>query len=728
MEFQVLADRLLKDAEDIIAEWLPQGRRIGNEWVCGDLTGGEGRSCSVNVTTGRWGDFAGEERGGDLISLYAAINKTTNSDAYRVLEERYGNGEARRRDERDSDFPGRVELIENETLDIGAPDPGTPLPVGVPSPAAWVYWSESGVPIFYIMRIDGNDGKKRYAQFSWSRIKRAWVPRAFMRPRPLYNLPEISADTKRPVLVVEGEKSAEAAKKLVGGRYAVTTWAGGANATETANWSVLYGRECLLWPDCDKPGREAMESVAKILSDGSPAATVRVMDPGDKPLGWDAADALSEGWDWEKLKNWARERISIVASSTKDTAPQYIDPMSYPTQQDLWAAFGIEWTKSYGPKKNVATISTVLARWIATTGKIWYDSFAQRVYTTWHHTGQETQPREWADVDTLAMTRAMSLAIRFHPSDELVYKGVILYAHDNQRCQIKEWLKGLKWDGTERLDHFWPDFYETEASEYHKTVGRNFWISMVARVFEPGCKSDCMVVLEGPQGSRKSMSLEVIASPLYYAEMQQRPDDKDFYMTMPGKLILEISELDAFNKSDVSTIKRCLSCRSDRYRAPYGRSSQDWARQCIFVGTTNDDHYLRDDTGARRFWPIRCGDRIDIEGLRIHREQLFAEATRAYLAGEKWWTVPASEAEIQQEKRRMSDPWEEVIAEWMIAGSTMENKTASEVLTQCLHIEPGRQEFKHKHRIGMIARRFGFSTVTSRIADGRSAKVYRRGV
>jgi predicted P-loop ATPase len=233
-----------------------------------------------------------------------------------------------------------------------------------------------------------------------------------------------------------------------------------------------------------------------------------------------------------------------------------------------------------------------------------------------------------------------------------------------------------------------------------------------------------MVVLEGPQGAKKSMSLEVIATPRWYTEATENPETKDFYLGLHGKLLVEISELEAFDRATVSTIKRCLSCRSDRYRAPYGHVAADHPRRCIFVGTTNDDHYLRDVTGARRFWPIQCGE-IDIELLKANRERYFAEAVAAYKAGETWWNVPQTEAERHQEARRQVDSWEELIGEWLGRVPPDKKLTMSTILTDGLRLEPGRQDFKHTLRVGRAMRKLGYLVPRGKV-DGRTESVYRK--
>jgi hypothetical protein len=172
------------------------------------------------------------------------------------------------------------------------------------------------------------------------------------------------------------------------------------------------------------------------------------------------------------------------------------------------------------------------------------------------------------------------------------------------------------------------------VTPYHRAVGPRWMISAVARIYAPGCKADCALILEGPQGIRKSSALMMIAKP-WFADRLSDLSSKDAAMETRGVWIIEIAELDTMSRAVVSTIKAFMSRTQDRFRPPYGKRLVDLPRQCVFAGSVNPEGgYLKDPTGGRRFWPVVCST-INLETLQRDREQLWAEARDRFRGGEQ---------------------------------------------------------------------------------------------
>jgi putative DNA primase/helicase len=281
LDFNALAQRLLVSSETLVPQWLPGGRRRGHEWVCGDLSGGEGASLSVNLLSGRWADFATSDRGGDLVDLYAAIHELTLGEAYRELD-----------DGSTAEPPARPAKPTKPARTVVTPVPEAAADCecihpsyGAPS-ARWTYWDGNGEVLGYVARYDPAGQRKQIVPWTWDGDR--WGMGQWPVPRPLYRLQELEARSADPVLIVEGEKAADAAA-AISGPYVVTTWPGGGQAVSRADWRNVHGRKILLWPDADDAGIATMQRLAAMLAERCPE--VKIIDPAGMPDGWDAADS-----------------------------------------------------------------------------------------------------------------------------------------------------------------------------------------------------------------------------------------------------------------------------------------------------------------------------------------------------------------------------------------------------------------------------------------------------
>lgn len=218
-------------------------------------------------------------------------------------------------------------------------------------------------------------------------------------------------------------------------------------------------------------------------------------------------------------------------------------------------------------------------------------------------------------------------------TDRDLKAAVTLAANRSPFHPVREYLESQVWDGTPRAERLFIDYVGATDNEYTRTIARLMLIGAVTRIFEPGHKFDFAVILEGLQGKGKSTFIETLGAH-WSAELDgDFHDHKQMVELMQGAWIMEIPELSGFTRADVRSIKAFISRRKDRVRLAYARRAGQFPRQCIFIGSTNDQEYLKDDTGGRRFWPVEChASEIDIAGLRANINQIWAEALAMYRA------------------------------------------------------------------------------------------------
>lgn len=252
---------------------------------------------------------------------------------------------------------------------------------------------------------------------------------------------------------------------------------------------------------------------------------------------------------------------------------------------------------------------------------------------------------------------------------ELVVSAVQTVATDRSYHPVRDWLACQKDDGRGLLDTWLTRYLGADDSVYTRAMGRMFAIQMVAWIMQPGCKADYMPVLHGSQGLGKSSACRALSGGTYFSDSMPaiRGDNPVAAMEhLQGMWLVEVAEMASMREAAQEDMKSFLSRQTDSFRIAYGRTTEAHPRQCVFIGTTNKDSFLRDETGGRRFWPVASNRTCDPEGLARDRGQLFAEGLKAYKAGGHWWPDRDFEREHllpMQQEAFGADPWEERIAE-----------------------------------------------------------------
>jgi hypothetical protein len=493
------------------------------------------------------------------------------------------------------------------------------------------------------------------------------------------------------------------------GVYLVASWAGGCKAWKKAQWAWLKGTTVLLWPDCDgkrepltkkereafdndadrdiaaamkpllpadkQPGMAAMLGIGALLQ-GDHACTVSVLpipEPLTVPDGWDCADAIhTDGWDGARVLAFFGKAQPLPTSQNAAPSPPPEKKRDGPGDPGDSASAGFHdliiggrlvpgWLACYYDAEKhrwLASRKMVIA--LLENDETLRDVLA---YNELSNNIQARVPWPWPHGPAGTVTTAVDLLLGDYLTERwglpsisraALQEAIQTVAHKRRFHPIREYLQGLAWDGKSRIDKWLmfvlgetPETLPPAMQEYLGLVGRYWLLGMVNRVMHPGCKFDYCPVLEGAGGLRKSTMVEVLAGPGFYSDTPfEVGRGKEAQEQVQGLWVYEIAEMTHFSKAEVGAIKAFISSKLDRYREAYGATLSEFPRQCILVGTTNENTYLRDRTGNRRFWPIPVRHRINTDWLGAKRDQLLAEAFALYQQDAQYHPTPDQERRL----------------------------------------------------------------------------------
>jgi predicted P-loop ATPase/5S rRNA maturation endonuclease (ribonuclease M5) len=656
---------------------IPKASLSGREWrmPC-PIHGGERDSFAIDSATGRWKCHSECDTGGDILAFERRM---------------FG-----------SDFPTAkktvFELINKPTEDKPAVRPAEKPKLG-PMVATYDYTDEAGKLLFQATRHHPpKDFRQRQPDG-----RGGWIGNLKGVRRVLYRLPELGA--AKTVLICEGEKDVDAARAL---GFVATCNPMGAEKWQAEYSESLKGKDVFILPDNDAAGERHARQVGTALKDK--AASIRVLMV---PAGKDLSDWIAAG---------ATRADIHQALSIAPTFEQWASQFQRYAPPEAGSHGGADWRKQLivndkGTARGLlANAITALRKAPEWKGVLGFNEFSLSI-TALRDTPWGATPAQWGDhEDRLTCDWLQHQGI--HVSPDVAGQAADTVSREHGFHPVRQYLNSLEWDGVRRLDYWLSIYLGAAQNSYVSAVGSRWGISAVARIFEPGCKADCALIIEGPQGAGKSRALKTLGGDWFTDELSDL-GSKDSAMQTRGIWLIEIAELDSMSRTDTGKIKAFMSRTVDRFRPPYGKHLIESPRQCVFVGTVNHASYLKDESGARRFWPVECGA-IDNEALAQDCDQLWAEAVRRYRSGGVWWLDSAElvvQAGEEQGNRYESDAWEETIKEWVEGKQTV---SVSSILKICLGKDPAHWTQSDQNRVARTLKSMKWERYKRRVGDGFS--------
>ena len=331
-------------------------------------------------------------------------------------------------------------------------------------------------------------------------------------------------------------------------------------------------------------------------------------------------------------------------------------------------------------------------------GLLAFDQFSlQLVYcrpAPWHQ-GDETVSA-WSDSENVRCRHWLSTQYHFDVNKMNMDDGALAAAYQYRFHPVRNYFEALKWDQHKRVHNWMSMYLGTVDDDYTRAVGMKTMVACVKRIYEPGCKFDYIPVLEGDQGTGKSTAWKILAGKDWFGDTPIDITKEWSILKSFGKLMYEWAEMETYRKANVQALRAFLSSDTDTVRLPYARNAAPVPRQGIFVGTFNpekdvDIGWLHDTTGNRRYWVVTTGvtHGIDLDKLRMVRDQLWAEAVVLYRGGVPIYFEDAKviqQAQVEQAARLGKDAWQNAVEAWLYSTHNLDRDvfTGDEIYRDCI--------------------------------------------
>jgi len=550
--------------------------------------------------------------------------------------------------------------------------------------------------IVQVVRSDDGNGKRQFYQQHWD--GRQWakgLPNAVKSQIHLYRIfcSTNEKATGQTIFLVEGEGKAN---RLIEMGIPATCAIGGAGKWKQYGYpnylEDLADYQVVLCPDRDEPGVKHCEEIeADLVANGITVA------------GWLYAFPKSPQWNRLPRSGGADVADWIAEGATKEDILAAVEPRRIaPPPPEPTSTTGAEFEEDQcALKKRYHRVKKVVGDRLR----------LNRTKKVMELDGQPLEPE----------LLQVKLAVDFNLQvpDNHFFKIMNFIGEENSYSPVVDYLDQVyqrHGQSTAILKDLSTRYFGTEHP-LHNTYVRKTLIAAVARAYEPGCKVDTALILQGRQGGKKSTFFEVLASKDWFDDSFAKSSEKDEVIKLHKVWIVEWGELETvFKRRDVANVKAFLTCKRDVVRPAYARDFKELDRQSIIVGSTNEAEFLADPTGNRRYWVIPVSKRIDIDLLEQERDLIWAAAVAAYRAGEQWWLSDEDQAlsnELNQEYMTQ-DPWANAV-EAYLAELLTEEVTTERILDHCIKLDLEKQDKRAQMRVAGIMKQLGWEQTRRRV-------------
>lgn len=431
---------------------------------------------------------------------------------------------------------------------------------------------------------------------------------------------------------------------------------------------------------------------------------------------WTAHVTLDHSQDLLAAEGAEQASRAVVALDGFEDVPvvKRIEPVGQNTESDPDDLPNFDRAKSGRVKATINNLLMALAHTGVVGVHIGHDTFRDEIMLS--DAGTDGW-RRFTDADYVRLRAQLERgACGFEPiGKELMRDCVLMTAADNSFDSAQLWLSKLRWDGVNRIDTFLVDYFGVEDSPYTRAVARYMWTAMAGRVIEPGCKADMVPILVGDQGLGKSAAVKaMVPAEDFFAEISFAENEDNLSRKMRGKLIAEIGELKGLHSRDMETIKAFVTRSHEKWVPKYREFETVFPRRLIFIGTSNRDQFLADDTGNRRWLPVRV-NKVDVKKIRELADQLWAEASVKFVCEGVSWQGAQELSTAAHAEFSFHDEWTDRVQKWLISGcpgldSGVAGLSTSEVLRLALGFEGCQVRRADEMRAASVLKQLGYKS------------------